>query len=1045
MQDVAFVGIDQFTPPARLSPGWLQQADNCLIEQTDIVSRPGIQGVLASAVTGGAIYCPTPFVKTSGVDVLFVSASGKLYKWTKGNTTVSEVLTSGSASFAFSAPANVRSARYGKYLYFCDGVGALVRYDGTNGETVTSLTAPTSYTPSVTLTSSPLEPASGGTVNASDWVGISNFSTAEMLSNGSFETNSDPGSVGYPTAYTSWTSTGEVAGYTSGGVVTPQDGSWCTQYDKPGDSLEQIVAARTTTAIYAGDSATPGTVACRVYKAHLFVLSLDSGANNSVVVTITARDSGSNIIAQKPFVLTPAYAGAPDRWTEYTLIASFTDLPADPANIGIKIAAGDNNNPTAAGSIWVDNVSLKAVSVRPSTSAVQGSTTALHLGVTATASATTNDVFSAAGFAIGGMVVARTFSSTQNWSSANGVGVIALGLNLPPAFLTADGVVPRIRLGIQGSGAGKTVEWTQPVTVDAARGFAYVDITVLSATTRAAVKYAYLQVLDDLKEGVPPSILFDFGPITNSGRLSVSLDGNSFAPYSYIFSERYLTGAGDYILSSGSQYSIDVTPDGRYAQVVVDLDASSPGNLPVNNGSGGTVTAQYFDIWRRGGTFGDSYARLIATVSTTSTTATGPGASFVTWDNTTRQLTDNCPDSALEFAAIYEVNRDNFPTGIQTLHVAEGEGRFYATKGATVYVSWLLNLTSGESGLYTSFVSLPTSLDKNSDLKGARFDVSSTADADTIKAIVSLGTPRISGGGDGAISVSAAKIIYRTNGISILEGSTPSTFDLKPVAGAYGLGTTSGLSCIVDADGNTTSYTSASGIYQFDTDVPKIVSEVVQPYLAATGDDGGSTLSATALAGIVQIYHDRRRYTFLPVLGATTNTTCLVFDYRQGGYTRWTLPATVTGACTISFSGLPGSLILTGADGMLYAVQNETDKATSGASESAFTVTVKGRAMGQDDASVGQYQTLIPSWFWAETNCPITTTPTLSVTGVVTAAAWSQAWTVSTTGDYRISTRVAHRASGRNLTPQITLSVTRKWRLRSWMLTAAAGTDRQGT
>ena len=213
-QETQFVGIDTYTAPTRLTAGFLQQADNVLIEGGDVVTRPGVVGLLASAMSGGPIYEITSYRLSGNVggsgfttnsfllvngggpdsrgdEILVFAQGGKLWRWnaTTRPGSPTEILN-GSGHFNFAnGGMNVRMARYGKYLYGCDGVGPLFRVNletGTGAGTASSYAAMVPPpTPTVSLSNTTIDDGS----NPSVWHGYPAPSSPTVtVLNPSFET-----------------------------------------------------------------------------------------------------------------------------------------------------------------------------------------------------------------------------------------------------------------------------------------------------------------------------------------------------------------------------------------------------------------------------------------------------------------------------------------------------------------------------------------------------------------------------------------------------------------------------------------------------------------------------------------------------------------------------------------------------------------------------------------------------------------------------------------------------------------------------------------
>ena len=106
-KDRGFRGLDTYNAPSEVQPGFLTQCDNLRVDGGDLVTRPGLQGVLTTNHSG-PVYGLAPHVKADGTTELLYSAGSKLWRWTPGMSAATEVKL-GTASF-WSVPGSICTA-----------------------------------------------------------------------------------------------------------------------------------------------------------------------------------------------------------------------------------------------------------------------------------------------------------------------------------------------------------------------------------------------------------------------------------------------------------------------------------------------------------------------------------------------------------------------------------------------------------------------------------------------------------------------------------------------------------------------------------------------------------------------------------------------------------------------------------------------------------------------------------------------------------------------------------------------------------------------
>lgn len=525
----------------------------------------------------------------------------------------------------------------------------------------------------------------------------------------------------------------------------------------------------------------------------------------------------------------------------------------------------------------------------------------------------------------GGVRILKAYASDQNWSIYN---TISINLNttggLPLSTLVANGlqVVFCFRQYNAGS-PGQPRYYTNPVTIDTTTGAASVDITAgIPSAVRAAFRYfEVLFISDMLTAPTAFSPLFTITSISSGGNLSVDSFGlgysNVFYAYEEVNSESDATLV-NVLRSAGSLYSTGLQPSLENATGIVTMPAFL------------NASADYVAWYRGGGTFTDGQLRLIATVPKNSDVSVGGDSlavdqsnPYYSWNHTTRTLTDNTPDSFLNFASLLQFGRDQPPTGATS--ITFHQNRVWLGVNQSIWCSWSL-VDNNQNGLYFTTVDLTT--DPSASIKGAVFPLRAQ-DGDSIQAMLPIG---------GQLLVLKGRIA------GIVYGYDPENFSLQTFMAGAKLGCVASGAAVICND--TAFFLGPDSVYDFNGDAPGRRSIPLEPLLHPRGFDGGATITPSVFAGSSMMYYDGRLHLLAPVAGGTQNSVDYVYDFRNNVWTSWSIGMTSGASLAGSTDG--DLAYMGGYDGQLYTFAAGGDKSTPGATTAAIPWQIVSRGMGQE-------------------------------------------------------------------------------------------------
>lgn len=962
-----FIGLDLFHSPPDLSPQMLTQADNLLVDGGSLVTRPGFAGLLA-AVMGAPIYTPTAYLDTDGTTKIVFVSGGRLYKWAKGTSAATEIVIPG-ISGTINGPGS-RIARLGHYGYLVDGAIGLVRFDLTGGRVVSGLAQP-SPAPVAALTSTALDSLLTGT-----WApdALTGAGQANRLPNSNFATFTNPsGSHDIPTGYDVYAFDPDL--YGSGHPFSPPGGpagSWLL-LDHPGEGM--LLSAALTNDGVTGD---PLRYARHFYVGMRLWQSDPTGLGTILVSVLAYSDAaGTVLIGEQVLELSGPFQS--NLYAQYLDgVISFQSSTSEVLSYRVKLVGGAKVQPGGGGNncTYLTDVvcfpfSLPAtVSVSGSQLAVTSPATLAFTGGPAGVTTSTPNLL-AQGRGAGGLHLGKDYGAAQDWhlwshitlGLSKAMGITQNGTSPPQAG-------PVLRLAFRQSGS-TTRYYTNPLTVSADGTYASVDISTVPVAVLSSFRYLEICFGGDFT--TPSSSGADLvllGPITGAGNLGTN--------YAYYWAYVEVDANGDPLLiniiqSNASALSATLTATLTQAEAAITLPAA-----PTN------ASATMFYLYRFGGVFTDGIGRLVTKRKFTDTVLYGadtgqPGSTlnrpnpYISYAGTA--FIDNTPDLFLLSAEPLVTGRDAPPAGASS--ICAWQARLFLGKGGMVYASWAVTLDM-QDALYFTLANLTA--DPLTKVKGFTFSVGQD-DNDAVQALLPIAT--------NAFFSKGFLGILKQHSIWLLSGTDPSNFTLQ----SYLIGSGRGCiaprgACLVEGQ---IWYVRADGVSSFNGDTPTNQSQPVEALVRP--QVGAVQQVPAAFTGAAMVYHGRRVLAFLPVPGDAKNTSALVYDTRQNGWTRLLCPFGVTGAASASSETDNDDLYLAGSDGQLYQVTGTADLALPASAPAAIAFTAKSRGFGQESGDLTRWTLNTAVRAFAEVNSPAALAGTLSLDTEAIAGFWSQGYT----------------------------------------------------
>lgn len=859
--DFGWKGMNKYLQPERIPPGYAAEIQNMDITKNGyLTTRSGFVGLLSAKQTGGGIYGLSFHRTNTGDNTMVWSQDNKLWKYAGSNTATD---ITGTVTVSSAGVGNSRWARWGSYTYGCDGTNAMFRWNGTgNFEAVSGLNTPATA-PTISLgAASTLVSTIGTLSNYSQPYAMDsgNFSPADLIYERNFENSSGTtitsqwnADAGQPTIKTATSLSGNVQF-----VELDYNG---------GTTAKEYVI---TDPIVVPDDGTSSNTGSRLYVMECYAWSKNNAEAAQVLdaqVRLYTDTGGTTIISgtSNSQYSTPLNPTTP---TKVRLLFDYRDISSDPASCKLRLGAPNATTGSGGAGVNVNRVSLVApkqefqlVSSNGALLVNQGSVQVWD-GSLLTA----------------GLRIYSTAISNQNWA---GKTQAWFDLNVD---VDVSGLSMRLLLK-----SGTTWYTGGTLFKDPSGGY-IADLTQFTSTVLGDVDGFGFEVVDDIVvTGITAGgnkTLFTLVAIKEGGNLSNGMT------YTYRFSEWDGTSvtvtsyeAADGKESSGSPISADVTTTAGARTATVTIPART-----------NAASDQYL-IWREGGVYDDGRYRLVG-VATAS-------ASAITF-------TDTVSDADLYDRPIYQIGRDQFPSGVNALAVHHG--RLWAAKGNTVYVSWVLN-EGQETGLYTTNVPDPD--DPYIGIKGASFTLDTTGNKSIIKALIPYGTTMLA---------------IRDDSVVVISGYDATNFAAQPYLQGMNLGMVNAVGA--DVVGGKVWFQSRDSVLEFNGDaVTRVALEAGEP----KGNHG-------ILANNEMVYvYSNTKYASSPDLSYI-----YVYNTNYQGWVQYSVGFEPVSGCTFYASGSGAPQAYFGAsDGQIYYLSGDKDKGTSGATGSFFTSYVTTRKYGQ--------------------------------------------------------------------------------------------------
>lgn len=887
--DFGWRGMNSRVAPERLEPGFASYINNLYPNEDGTLElRPGWRGLLNTA-QGYPIYWLNTY-RTGDIHRAYWSSNNKLWGMNSvGNATPVEV----TGTVVVTSGPGMQGVRWGSYLYGVDGANQMWRINGTTtplsdfpASQVTNLVTPATA-PTVTLGSS--------ATLVSDIGVLANYSQPYSLTTGNFYPNklsiTDPNfdASSGTTINSPWNDSTTGQPTESNGVTISGNLNYLAMDSSGGSNVPEYVRSIALTCPTDAD----GTGAkLYLFQAYAWANTAGSEAQvleaqvqlyNSTPTLITGTDA-----PQYSMVLSSSTASAV--W----MVFDHRNVTSDPNTFKVKIGAPNAVSSKGIGvnrvQVYVPEQKFNVTSSGSSMSVKRGSVLGFN-GVLYTA----------------GLRVYNTSISNQNWSGKTG---IFFDITTPPEVM---GLSLRLLLKSGSTWYSGGILYKDP------NGGYVADLTQFSSSVLADVdgigfEFTEDVVVEGLVNGIryqvalpvwgntviPDNTVFTLNAIKDAGELS-----NGYT-YTYRFSEwdgtsittsTYETSDGSE--SSGSPISIDVTTTSGQRQATVTIPART-------NAS----TDQYL-VWREGGVYDDGRYRLVGVATASASTV---------------DFTDNVSDATLFDRPIYQIGRDPFPYALTA--IAVHQGRLWAAKGNTVYVSWVLQ-EGQETGVYTTLTPDPD--DPFLGIKGASFTLDSNQNKDAIKALIPMGT---------------VMLAIREYSVTVISGYDASNFAANTYLQGNDAGMVGGTAAVVRGKAW---YMSALGVMEFNGDQTTWVSDDVETSMIARSTNP----QICYYNDRVFVFNDSTTDSF--GIGNGLNGQVHVYDYRTGGWFRWTTPGGGTTSAMAIGNVRRTSLYSGSFDGQIYVLSLEGgnasidygDKATPAASVSAVSYELITRAYGQ--------------------------------------------------------------------------------------------------
>lgn len=959
-----FKGLDLSQEPDNIGPGFVQTADNLVLDGVDLVTRPGLVAILTTPHSSG-IFAYAPIVAAmSGEKGLYCADAG-LYYWA-GSTTAAVVSGAGTVDEDAAQIALMPGAGF-----LVDGTANLKRiiFDSggapTSAATITELDRPGALVSELTQLPARLLIARAqtwtqnyvtGDTRQSEYITPGNSGAGDVctpLSAISFEEGNFW--LGANNPYGFWADNG--GDPTFGTTVSGTNGSNGVELDSDDYSVsgpDSVLSDPIT--LNARSVSGYARVAVVEYEAEAEDVNTTSEVVDLVVRPFATgpaqvTDPQTSEVIEERF-RSPLLS--PTQSTRVSNLVDFRALGTEPRTTTLEFLqpiGRDLNKGAIVNRVkfLVPQMKLETLIETDNRVTVrQGTVQVWHgLGSVADGAGTADKNSQPNTSQPGRLLTQGLYLET---------GVLSPTLDLSKTRTLALEVLPGAGVsGLQVRLLLKQTNWyaTPSLDIPEGGGWSTVDLSVLqqvsSSTTIAgsaltAVSSVRIEILNDvLVEALQDqgsSTVFRFGDMKEAGNLLVGRD------YWYALAE--VNSNGDTTLinvihSDGSVPTSAVQPTEGQRMVKLTLPART------------NASSDYLALYRFGGAYlqadGDPAlptGRLLCWIAwaTASFSAMGgdtqkptsPASGhpvvfanpYILWTKTGSTgdagstLIDNTPDSWLSGADVYQYGREKAPTAPDT--VAAWDSRLWLGDGSDLYASWEIE-PGRNAGVYWTRTAETAATDPEAPKKGWWVSLA-LAPGDSIKRLLPVG----------GASSPYLLALTRYSAFVVSRSGNPESGNLYNVRELRGedVGGTVGLYSCGVFEGSAW-WLSDRGLLRWQPGQGDVSPAGDRVRRLLPGVSPSLTYNTTALAKCAVIASPHFLYLSVPDgAGDTTPDSTLVWHDREKGWTRWS-------------KGVAGGSgdILAGFDGQLWRVGGSGDKSTPAGSATAVSISLRTRRIGE--------------------------------------------------------------------------------------------------
>lgn len=611
----------------------------------------------------------------------------------------------------------------------------------------------------------------------------------------------------------------------------------------------------------------------------------NSTTGQSIKVSIQGGKNGTSIAgAYVSSVVSPPIARSGEDWIKVNVLADFrvyrdqlTEFQVAFVNINAKDGSQKG--------IYITEVNLHAVSPRLDTLSTDATDTASGL-VKVKATQNNTNVSGYAGL-LSKCAIKFSFASAKDWSTFD---TVSMRMQLPAVVRDAS---PRFRIGLQQ--ANGYVEWGGIGTLDEQNGYMTWSLRGFTDNRINAVLQMYIRVEDDVKNMFSGDDFMLIGDIVVNGNLTAGIK------YTYRFSRWYPEdGASAPFIPGTGTGSSTVYNKGFESELsgisneITTTEALSSNSILLNP-AGETLTGAGYThliIYRQSSAFTDGKYRCLGSIRLSDNTIYGTDLTLLSAtggitliDNVAEaKVFDDGPKGSQ--GDVYEYGQDNFPSGATSITVHQQ--RLWVGKKNTLWVSWLFD-ADNEYTINTTHV--PDFTDPKVSVKGASFDISSTADTEYIINMMSYHGDMMSRNN----STTAVLLVFRENVVYPVTGFDPASWNVQAFLREPGIGLLAPRA-LANVMGQPW-YLNTNGIVQFAGTqvIPKSLQ--LDGLLSATPTrivNNGYGISPDAYSRSFMAMHDKRLFVFAPNSSSANLSskiqTGYVFDAKYNGWVTLSIP-----------------------------------------------------------------------------------------------------------------------------------------------------------